>query len=87
MFIDASPNYTDTALNYKKNNLIVFETFVKKERNLLNCSDAKIFMCTNIPTASYSFAVKKTRKTAPKRLKDAMFRTSSRGIAVALNKK
>lgn len=87
MFIDASPNYTDTALNYKKNNLIVFETFVKKERNVLNCSDAKILLCTNIPTSSYSFAVKKIIKTAPKRLKAAMFRTSSRGIAAALNKK
>lgn len=87
MFIDASPQYTNSDLNYKKENPIVVERFVQKSRNISDYSHTKIVISTGfINSSDYTYA-KKQMKSSPETLKRAMFKTSSRGIALALNKK
>lgn len=86
MFIDASPKYTDTDLLYKKDNPIVVERFVQKSRNMMDYSHTKMVVSLKIENApNYSYAVKQEKST-PEKLKRAMFRTSSRGIAAVLSK-
>ncbi|WP_298507187.1 hypothetical protein [uncultured Maribacter sp.] len=87
MLIDASPKYTNSDLNYKRENPIVVERFVKKSRNISNYSHTQIAITTGFSsTTDYSYMSKKI-KSAPEKLKRAMFKTSSRGIAIALQKK
>ena len=86
MFIDASPKYTDTNINYKKENPIVVERFVKTARDISNYSHTAII--TNITTnqtTDYTYMAKK-QKATPESLKKAMFRISSPGIVAALKK-
>lgn len=86
MFIDASPKYTNTDLRYKKENPIVVERFVQKSRNMLNYSHTKMIVSLKIENSpSYSYALKQEKST-PEKLKRAMFKTSSRGIAAVLSK-
>lgn len=84
MFLDASPKYTNSDINYKKENPIVVERFVQKARNISDYSTTKITINTNF--SDYTYMTKEI-KSAPEKLKRAMFRTSSKGIASALNKK
>lgn len=87
MFIDASPKYTNSDLNYKKENPIVIERFVQKGKNISDYSHTKMIVGTGfINSSDYTYAVKQM-KSAPEKLKRAMFKTSSRGIAAALYKK
>jgi hypothetical protein len=86
MFFDVNPEYTDIELNHKKNNPMVFERFIHKERNVLRYSNTTLSLHSTIPSNSYSFNIKvRTNKPASANLKRAMFRTSSKGIASALN--
>lgn len=88
MFIDASPKYTNSDLNYKRENPIVIERFVQKARNISDYSQTKIAVNSGFASSSsdYTYMAKQI-KSAPEKLKRAMFRTSSKGIATALQKK
>lgn len=86
MFIDASPKYTNTDLNYKKNNPIVVERFVQKKRSMTDYSYTKMLISLKAEKTNYSYTLK-SKKVTPENLKKAMFRTSSKGIAAALRKK
>ncbi len=87
MFIDASPKYTNSDLNYKRENPIVVERFVQKAKNISDYSHTQITISTGfVSSTDYSYMAKQI-KSAPENLKRAMFRTSSRGIAIALQKK
>ncbi|MCB9425525.1 MAG: hypothetical protein H6584_00645 [Flavobacteriales bacterium] len=86
MFIDASQKYTDSDLQYKKQNPIVVERFVKKERNISDYSHTKVSVTVGFSSSTdYTYASKQVN-SAPEKLKRAMFKTSSRGIAIALQK-
>lgn len=86
MFIDASPKYTDTTVNYNKENPIVVELLMKTERNITDYTRTVIITdIASTQITDYSCMAKK-RKTTPEHLKKAMFKTSSRGIAAALRK-
>lgn len=88
MFIDASPKYTNSNLNYKRENPIVIERFVPKSKTISDYSQTKIATNSGFASSSsdYTYMAKQI-KSAPERLKRAMFKTSSRGIATALQKK
>lgn len=86
MFLDSNPKYTDTEVNYKLENPIVVERFIKKQRNISDYSHTVMITdCVNRTFSDYTYASKKHKPT-PERLKRAMFKTSSRGIASALKK-
>lgn len=87
MFIDASPKYTNSDLNYKRENPFVVERFVQKARNISDYSHTQIINSTGLVSSTDYTYMSKQIKSAPEKLKRAMFRTSSRGIAIALKKK
>lgn len=87
MFLDANTKYTDTEVNYKLENPIVIERFIKKQRNISDYSHTVIITdCVNRTSTDYTYASKK-HKPSPERLKRAMFNTASRGIVSALQNK
>jgi len=87
MFIDASPKYTNSDLNYKRENPIVVERFVQKSRNITDYSHTQITIHIGIISSTDYSYMSKQFKSASETLKRAMFKTSSRGIAIALQKK
>ncbi|GEM_PF-2811738 len=86
MFLDATPEYTDTEINFKKHNPIIKEFVIKKNRNIANYSTTLIFndYSKDFNKLSYSPNLNSILP-APKNLKKSMFKMSSKGIGKILN--
>tara|TARA_R110002049_G_scaffold188124_3_gene356399 strand:+ start:237 stop:497 length:261 start_codon:yes stop_codon:yes gene_type:complete len=67
--------------------LIAVERFVQKARNISDYSYTKIAISIGFTSSTDYTYMPNQIKPAPEKLKRAMFRTSSRGIATALQKK
>lgn len=87
MITDASPKYTNSDLNYKIENPISLKRFIHKARNISDYSHTKIAFRTGFTSFTECTHMTKQSKAAPEKLKRAMFKASSRGIAIALQKK
>lgn len=86
MFLEASPKYTDSDLNYKRENPNALGRFVEEARSISDYSETKIAINPGFNASTdYTYKSKKNKCT-PEKLKRAMFKTSSRGIATALKK-
>lgn len=86
MFIDASPDYTDTETNHIIKNPIAFHCYIHKQRNIVpsytNSTYARI-----LDTQIQSTPIQKPKlKPAPMDLKKAMFSLSSKAILKSLTK-
>lgn len=86
MFLDATPEYTNTEISFKKHNSIIKEFLIKKNRSIANYSTTPIFndYSKNSNKSSYSPNLNSIIP-APKKLKKSMFKMSSRGIGKILN--
>lgn len=91
MFLEAQPGYTDTdtEIQPKKDNFLVVKAYLQKDRNVLLYSDSDYSVSVMYPQTNYSSELNSSSKLKPSspELKKAMFRTSSRGIAKALNRR
>lgn len=87
MFIDAVSKYTNSDLNYENENTKAIERFIQKAVKITNYSDTKMISNTSLSSSTdYTYMSKKIKPT-PEKLKKAMFKASSRGIATVLQKK
>lgn len=81
MFLEAIPEYTETEINFKKQNPII-----NKNKKIINYSNSVIFVdyMKNETKLNY-FSNTNSVLPAPKKLKKAMFKMSSKGIGKILN--
>ncbi len=87
MLINVSPIYTISDFNHKRENPIVGKLFMESARNISNYSHTQMTITTGYSSTTDCSDMSKKIKPAPEKLKRAMFKTSSRGIAIALKKK
>lgn len=88
MFIDASPNYTDTETYHTIKNPIVFHCYVHKQRNVVSSyTDSTHARIIDSEFQASSIQGKPKLNPAPKKLKQVMFAISSNAIAKSLSSK
>jgi len=88
MFIDASPNYTDTETYHTIKNPIAFHCYVHKQRNVVSSyTDSTHARIIDSKFQVSSIQEKLKLDPAPKKLKQAIFAISSKAIAKSLSNK
>lgn len=87
MFIDASSQYTHSDLKGDSDNPSIVKSFVRPTLKGSDYSYTKISINPGVTSSNDYTNMNKHRISAPERLKRAMFKTSSKGIAAALKKK
>ena len=87
MFIDASLQYTHSDLKDDRENPSVVKSFVHPTIKGSDYSHTRITINPGVTSSNDYTYMNKHRISAPEKLKRAMFKTSSKGIAAALKKK
>lgn len=85
MFLNINSDCSDLDLNHQKNNPIIFERLLGKDKNITRYSNTTINLSSIDRLNRYSQNTQpRSNKATPETLKKAMFKMSSRGIAAQL---